>query len=237
MSFWLGYIILARSTGVQIFSTTSQPPRLLRTVPFSHYAWDVLIVGQSGPQLPMKGLFMTASYNESDETINFLVTSEDNAYLYSLSLTTFTMSMRHQHFEREEWPLRIRIGSSGRRMFWISGQHADDIEESPILAASRLYRPTTSLVYGRSPSDDRFIDPEITIGDPEPENLPGLWALATFDVDEATGLLALGNTFGELVLCDYVGLRLEDLAHIGNEITKRESIGLHIMPQVGNSAP
>jgi hypothetical protein len=118
MSFWLDYIILARPNDVQIFSasTASQPPRLIQTAPFGRYAWGVLIIREQDLQSSMEVLSMPASQMETDRTINFLVTSEDNAYLYTLSAATFTMSLYHQRFERREWPLRIRIGSSGLRM-------------------------------------------------------------------------------------------------------------------------
>jgi hypothetical protein len=42
----------------------------------------------------------------------------------------------------------------------------------------------------------------------------------------------VGNTFGELVLCDYVGSPLDDLAHISDDFTEREALSLHVMPQV-----
>jgi succinate-acetate transporter protein len=46
------------------------------------------------------------------------------------------------------------------------------------------------------------------------------------------GLLALGNVFGELVLCDYGGTWLDCLGCITDNFAERETLGLHVMPQV-----
>jgi hypothetical protein len=51
-------------------------------------------------------------------------------------------------------------------------------------------------------------------------------------MDEATGLLAVGNTFGELALYDYVGSPLENLAYIGDNFTERKALEFLAMPQV-----
>ena len=83
---------------------------------FGLFAWDVITVGQSRSQSSLKGLFVPAPQDDTNRTIEFLVTAEDNAYLYSLSADTFTMNVRHGYFERHEWPLRIRVGASGLRM-------------------------------------------------------------------------------------------------------------------------
>jgi hypothetical protein len=226
MTLWLDYIVVAKPNYVQIFSSfrVSQHPRLIRTVPFGRYAWDVFIVSGSDVRSSMKGLFMPTSQAETDSTLNVLVTSEGEAYLYILFAATFKMNVYPKYFEGAEWPLRIRIGSSGSRMAWISGQHGINLDELPTLVACRLYRPTTPSSYSQGLSDGRTIGPEIEIGGPETEALPSLWALATFDIDEATGLLVVGNIFGELVLCDYVGSALENLAYIGDDFTEREAL-------------
>jgi hypothetical protein len=199
-------------------------------VGFGLFAWDVIIVGESRSQSSLKGLFVPAAQDDTNGTIEFLVTAEDNAYLYSLSADTFAMNVRHGCFERHEWPLRIRVGASGLRMAWISGQHGAGPDESPILIASRLHH-IPDFGYGQKPSDGSVIGLEVDIGDPS--NFPCLWALASFDFDEAMGLLAVGNVFGELVLCDYVGSpALDDMATIGVDFTKQQAFNLHIMPQV-----
>ena len=115
-------------------------------------------------------------------------------------------------------------------MAWISGQCGSEPDESPVLVASRLHRWTTYPSYGRNPPVGGFINSKVEIGDPS--NFPSLWALASLDFDEAVGLLAVGNTFGELVLCDYVGSPLDDLARISDDFTEREALSLHVMPQV-----
>jgi len=168
--------------------------------------------------------------DDTNGTIEFLVTTEDNAYLYSLSTDTFTMNVRYGCFERYVWPLCIRVGASGLRMAWISGQHGTEPDESPTLIASRLHH-IPDFGYGQTPSDSSVIGLEVDIGDPS--NFPCLWALASVDFDEAMGLLAVGNVFGELVLCDYVGSpTLDGTATTGVDFTKRQTFDLHIMPQV-----
>jgi hypothetical protein len=79
-----------------------------------------------------------------------------------------------------------------------------------------------------------LIGSEIATGglETETEIFMSLWAFATLDVDDATGLLAVGNIFGELVLCDYLGFPLENPAYIGNDFTELAALGLHIMPLV-----
>lgn len=101
-------------------------------------------------------------------------------------------------------------------MTWISGQHGTGLDELPILTyIDQPHLPAT--VKACRMVDGRFIGPEIAIGGSEAETkiFLSLWALATSDVD---GLLAVGNSFGELLLCDYVGLPLDDLAYIGNDL-------------------
>ena len=234
MSFWLDYIVVARPNDVQIFTTsTAHPtPHLLQTIPFGRYACDVFIIGKSERLASMEGLFPPAPPMETGGTLEFLVTSEDNAYLHSLSVETFKMSVYHQSFERHEWPLRVCIGSSGLRMTWISGQDGVDSDESPVLVSSCLYRPTISA--GQGSSDERFIGKEVEIAGSSSE-FPGLWALTTFDVDESMGLIALGNVFGELILCDYGGTSLGYLGSITDNFAEWEAPGLHVISQVCNT--
>jgi len=126
---------------VQIFaaSTAHHPPTLLQTVPFDRYVWDVFIIGNTGLLASMEWLFPRAARVETGGMIELLVTSEDNAYIYSLSVETLTMRMYHQSFECQEWPLR---------MTWISGQHGVNSDESLVLVSSRPYKPTVSAGQG-----------------------------------------------------------------------------------------
>jgi hypothetical protein len=54
------------------------------------------------------------------------------------------------------------------------------------------------------------------------DQLPATWALLKHDFDEALGILALGNTFGELSICDYVDQPAKDLWGMMDDFTLQE---------------
>jgi hypothetical protein len=67
----------------------------------------------------------------------------------------------------------------------------------------------------------RFVERPVDLSDSE--RLPATWAMPKYDFDEALGILALGNNFGELALCDYVNQPSVDLWGIMSDFSLHEA--------------
>lgn len=104
-------------------------------------------------------------------------------------------------------------GKTGQLFMWLR----NDADNRPSIACARLDRTldlpalNPSLPEHLNPPDD--IAPGISIAIIKPpieficdiSALPALWAFPKIDFDDASGLVVVGNVFGELSLIDLVG--------------------------------
>lgn len=75
-----------------------------------------------------------------------------------------------------------------------------------------------------SPGDDQTVHHKLlerTVDISDADRLPATWAMPKHDFDEALGLLAIGNTFGELAICDYVNQPLEHLSGLSDDCVEK----------------
>lgn len=96
---------------------------------------------------------------------------------------------------------------------------------------------TSTLTSGRplfgkeaQPDESRMLlKQEMIIG--EESKLPALWAMPKFEFDEALGILVVGNIYGELGICDYVGQPMSDI-HIAEDFSTHRASDLGPYPKV-----
>jgi hypothetical protein len=100
---------------------------------------------------------------------------------------------------------------------------------APTLTSATFRRPA-SYATDAIDCSNTLIDRALGIGNED--LLPCLWGVAITDFDEAIGLLAVGNIFSELAICDYVGLRTDSLSHIAKEFPLQDTADLQIFPSV-----
>nr|GAT53400.1 predicted protein [Mycena chlorophos] len=87
------------------------------------------------------------------------------------------------------------VGSSGKRVTWISAREAFDLQVDWSRLPLRLYQATVCSI------DEEIALSTYTIFNPRDD--PALWGVPCRDFDDALGLLVMGDCFGELAVFDY----------------------------------
>jgi hypothetical protein len=227
MFHWGEYLIMARPHDVELYMMPSDgdPPLDLQTLPFERFAWEIVIYQKSDTSPLHEGLFPEHPPSvDTDATAFILMFAKGGIYLYTLSEQSVSPSISFQlrlvgqyditsEYLEPAWGLNV--GASGRRITFFKGKerYFTTRDEAPTLNSANFHLPVGHTTEAAE-HPDALIDPPFDIGNPD--LLPCLWGLTTTDFDEAIGLVAVGNVFGELAICDYVGLRTESLAHIAN---------------------
>jgi hypothetical protein len=242
MTIWGEYIVVVRPYDVQLFSrpSSSSPPRLLRAFEFGRFAWEAVIVDSSALKKSLEGLFPRNFSENTDSVISFILTHQHDAFLYVIE-TDFSLNGQSPHdnltmrlaktyglthgWMNPSW--HLRAGITGKRITWISGGVQLNFD-SPILCSSVLTLEGPGICNFDDPGS--LFAAEIEISDTE--KFPALWAFPQFDFDEALGLLAVGNVFGELAVCDYVGRWSDDLLLLAEDISAADAPSFLRLPDV-----
>jgi hypothetical protein len=195
----------------------NEPPLNFQTLPFERFAWEIVIYDKSNISPLQEELFSTQPRSVgSDATIFILMFAKGGAYLYTLSVQSatsalFQLSLVGQYdltcgFRDPVWGLNV--GSTGHQITYLKGKgrYCANRDAAPTLNSATFRRPA-SYATDAIDCSNTLIDRALDIGNED--LLPCLWGLAITDFDEAIGLLAVGNIFGELAICDYVGLRTD----------------------------
>ncbi|KIM72583.1 hypothetical protein PILCRDRAFT_739740 [Piloderma croceum F 1598] len=231
MTIWGEYIVVVRPYDVQLFSRpSSSPPRLLRAFEFSRFAWEAVIVDSSALKKSMEGVFPRNFSENTDSVISFILTHQHDAFLYVIE-TDVSLNGKSPHdnlsmrlaktyglthgWMNPAW--HLCAGITGKRITWISGGIQLNVDP-PILCSSVLNLEEPGICFDDSGS---LFEAEIEISDTE--KFPALWAFPQFDFDEALGLLVVGNVFGELAVCDYVGRWSNDLLLLAEDISAADA--------------
>jgi hypothetical protein len=229
MIVWNNYLVVIRPRDVQIYtmpssSSSSEPPSHLQTLPFGRMVWEAVILSNSNLVASLRGLFPKRSENDKDDKISFLISSESKVHLYNLSLdgllaeesstTGFILeSIVHSNWKGTSWCLSA--GATGCRLSWLSqSPRVEGNWVPPAIFMSTLNQHFT-LPTGIDNTHHLLIGTEINIADAD--RLPATWAMPKLEFDEALGLLAIGNTFGELAICDYVKQSTDQLGDFASE--------------------
>lgn len=155
---------------------------------------------------------LPALYDESSgkTTYNFLLLSDQGMHIVLLE----RLNQPENCFRFHTHPLLntlhtsgwydLRAGKTGQFFMWLS----NDPYSRPSIAYARLDRtldvPILNPSYPEQDISIIFTKPPIAcICDLS--LLPALWAFPKFDFDDASGLVVVGNVFGELALIDLVG--------------------------------
>ncbi|KIM72581.1 hypothetical protein PILCRDRAFT_829682 [Piloderma croceum F 1598] len=232
MSIWGDYIVVVRPYDVQLFTRPSSSPRLVRTFEFGRFVWEAVIIDGSAQKTSLEDIFPRNRGDADNNVISFLITHEVDVFLYVLesNFSLFSLSPHENLSMRlaktygltHGWmhpAWRLCVGITGHRMTWISGGERKSIDP-PVLLFSAFNRVGPSLFNG----DDSgpLLEVEIDIGDTE--RFPALWAFSQLDFDEALGVLAVGNVFGELAVCDYVGRWLDELLLLAEDVATTDVV-------------
>jgi hypothetical protein len=246
MTIWGDYIVVVRSYDVQLFTRpSSSPPRLLKTFEFGRFVWEVVIIHGSSKKESLEGIFPRNVGEDADNVISFLITHEYDAFLYVIELDlsfyaqsphdNLTMRLIRTYELTHDWmhpAWHLRVGLTGHRITWISGGRKKNVD-SPVLLSSNLNFDGS----GVCDADDfvPLLQAEIDIGNAE--TFPALWAFPQFDFDEALGVLVLGNVFGELAVCDYVGRWSDELSLLAKDISSTGAQSFSGLPFVCTRLP
>jgi hypothetical protein len=241
MTIWGDYIVVVRPYDVQLFTRpSSSPPRLVRTFEFGRFVWEVVIINSSAQKKSLEDIFPRNLGDTGNNAISFLITHEYDVFLYVLEsdLSLFALSPHENLSMRlaktcgltHGWmhpAWRLCVGITGHRMTWISGGERKSIDP-PVLLSSAFNRVGPSVFNGDD--SEPLLEAGLDIGDVE--RLPALWAFSQLDFDEALGVLAVGNVFGELAVCDYVGRWLDELLLLAEDVVTTDAEPSLSLPHV-----
>jgi hypothetical protein len=243
---WGEDLIVATPHGIELYMMPidSEPPLNFQTLSFERFAWEIVIYDKSNISPLCEELFPAHPRSMgSDGALFILMFAEGGAYLYTLSVQTGTFSMPFRlclvgqydmtcGFREPVWGLNV--GSTGHRLAYFKGNgiYYANRDVAPTFYSATIHQ-SASHATDAAERLDALVVRALDIGNAE--LLPCLWGLAMADFDEAIGLLAVGNVFGELAICDYVGLRMENLSHIAKEFPLQDAADLHIFPNVRRS--
>jgi hypothetical protein len=216
----------------------SNPPSLLRTLPFRHgedeIVWQAMPVRHSDLAASLRWLFPASKPTTKEDDLFFLVTIESDVHLYSLGSQApldeecvldnlVIQSMSHFDWAREwnrpTWS--FLIGATGHRITWLSEGLIINGDDMPPDILGSTFNGGLSRFSKSDETHHCLIGRAIVISNSD--RLPATWALLKHDFDEALGILALGNTFGELAICDYVDQPARDLWTMMPDFTVLES--------------
>jgi hypothetical protein len=255
MFHWGEYLIVARPHNFELYMMPSDgdPPLDLQTLPFGRFAWEIFIYEKLNTSPLHEGLFPRQPRSmDADAMVFILMFAKGGIYLYTLSEQPVTSSISFQlrlvgqydltrDYIEPAWGLNV--GACGHRITFFKGKerYFRTRDEAPTLNSANFRLPVGNTTYVEERTD-ALIDPPFDIGNAD--LLPSLWGLATTDFDEAIGLLAVGNVFGELAICDYVGLRRDSLSHIANvppqdaaELTTVSNVRVHFSIHLSITSP
>lgn len=240
MTAWNDYVIIVRPRDIQIYTLpsplpSSEPPSLLQTFPLEYIAWEAVFLKNANLDPLIPGLSPKRTEIGLDHKIYILISHESKVQLYALSSGTSAgdSSMSSSLLEQisncvwtaSSWG--FIAGVTGRVITWLSvgprigpGKHAP-----PTISAAALSR-----FQDDGQSTHTLLDRTIDISGAD--RLPASWAIAQHDFDETLGLLAIGNTFGELAICDYVKQPLEHLSGLVDDFIIESTKGLVISSKV-----
>jgi hypothetical protein len=241
MTVWNDYVVIVRPHAVQICALplpSSEPPSQLQTLPLGYMAWEAVILKNANLDPSIPGLLPKRTKTDLDHKIYILILCESKVHLYALNSGASAGDSSASGVILESTSNCVWAGSSwafiagttGRVITWLStGLSIGGGESAP---------PTISAAsLSQFQGDDRplhtLLERTIDIGDAD--RLPATWAIPQYDFDETLGLLAIGNTFGELAICDYVKQPLEHLGSLANGFTEKSTEGLVISSNVGAS--
>lgn len=247
MWIWADNLVIVRPLNIQIYSkphSSSASPSHLLTIPFEIIAWDATVLYRSTLVASRRWILPSNPIIDKDEKLHFLVTHPGRITLYSLALDaqlldgqTFTDHLTLQpishciwshQWDKPSW--KFIPGVTGHRITWISeGSWTEESDEPPTLFASTLSRGLFDVDEVDN-EHNNLVEQAIDIGDAH--LLPATWALPKYDFDEALGILAFGNSFGEIALCDYVRTPATDIWSIAHDFSIQDAEGITSLSQV-----
>jgi hypothetical protein len=243
LTLWQDCLVVIRPYEVQVFTLPSLkngPPRLLQTLPFGRYIWEIGVLDNANCNRALQGIASRAEFNNSME---FIATSEFGAHCYRLWMTTesnFELEKTHQHDSMPNRPLlwyRLQIGATGRSTLFVSmeSKYEDVVPgfPSPRLIWSSVHRIADS--FQADCTSDMVQKPLFDTQFDCTGNLhvtPTLWAFPAIDFDEALGFVVVGNIFGELALYDYGEWPHRDLWSISDNFIDKGAESFEVIPNV-----
>lgn len=144
----------------------------------------------------------------------------------SNSTTPFIMilkliSINEMSYNDESQWYSLLAGSSGYRILWMSSLEDANLRYEPVTVTLTLLSATLSGLSRDNDEDftkdEQHFDNRLKLTW-QPSAPVALTAFPRLDFDDALGLVVMGNMFGELALVDYVGVRLEEIWSISQDI-------------------